>query len=141
LLLGRLTYDMWAGFWPTADIPMAGAYNKATRYVATHRPESLAWGPAEGLGPDIVEGIRRVKATDGPDILCWGSSTLTSLLLAHGLADDVQLLVAPVLLGKGKRFFSESFPPHALALVNTVTASSGAMLNTYKPAGPLRSGA
>jgi dihydrofolate reductase len=137
LLLGRRTYDLWAGFWPTADIPMADRFNAATKYVATHRPESLTWGPAEELGQDLVEGIRRVKAKDGPDILCWGSSALTSLLLAHGLADEVQLLVAPILLGKGKRLFSENAPARALALVTTITAPSGAMLNTYKPVGPL----
>jgi dihydrofolate reductase len=142
LLLGRRTYDSWAGFWPTADsLPMAASYNGATKYVATHRPESLAWGPVEDLGQDIVAGIRRVKAQDGPDILCWGSSTLTSLLLEHGLADEVQLIVAPILLGTGKRFFAENAPPRELALVATVTAASGAMLNTYRPVGPVRTGA
>ena len=56
LLLGRRTYDMWSGFWPKApSSPMADSLNAATKYVATHRPESLAWGPFEGLGPDIVE--------------------------------------------------------------------------------------
>src|SRR5215470_12223762 len=78
LLLGRRTYDIWSGFWPQAPkSPMADAINEATKYIATHRPESLAWGPAEGLGADIVEGIRRVKATEGPDLIVWGSSTLT----------------------------------------------------------------
>ena len=60
LLLGRRTYDIWSGFWPKApSSPMADGLNAATKYVATHRPESLEWGPFEGLGPDIVEGIRR----------------------------------------------------------------------------------
>jgi len=142
LLLGRRTYDMWAGFWPTAtSLPMAASYNGATKYVATHRPETLAWGPAQDLGQDIVAGIRRVKATDGPDLICWGSSTLASVLLVHGLANAVQLLVAPILLGTGKRFFSENAPPRVLALVTTVTAASGAMLNTYRPVGPVQTGA
>jgi len=102
LLLGRRSYDMWSGFWPKApSSPMADRLNAATKYVVTHRPESLAWGPFEGLGPDIVEGIRRIKE-DGPDVILWGSSTLTSPLLEHGLADEVLLVVYPVLLGVGE---------------------------------------
>jgi dihydrofolate reductase len=77
----------------------------------THRPESLEWGPFEGLGPDIVEGIRRIKSQAGPDLILWGSSTLTSTLLEHGLAEEVLLVVYPVLLGTGKRFFAEGTPP------------------------------
>ncbi len=105
LLLGRRTYDIWSGFWPKApSSPMADGLNAATKYIATHRPESLEWGPFEGLGPDIVEGIRRIKSQDGPDLILSGSSTLTSTLLEHGLADEVLLVVYPVLLGTGKRF-------------------------------------
>ena len=85
LLLGRRTYDAWSGFWPKApSSPMADRLNAATKYVATHRPESLEWGPFEGLGPDFVEGIRRIKSQDGPDLILSGSSTLTSTLLEHG---------------------------------------------------------
>ena len=75
---------------------MADRLNAATKYVVTHRPESLAWGPFEGLGSDIVEGIRRIKAQDGSDLILSGSSTLTSPLLEHGLADEVVLVVFPV---------------------------------------------
>jgi dihydrofolate reductase len=89
LLLGRRTYDIWSGFWPKApSSPLSDALNAATKYIATHRPESLEWGPFEGLGPDIVEDIRRIKLHNGPDLILWGSSTLTSALLEHGLADD-----------------------------------------------------
>jgi dihydrofolate reductase len=70
----------------------------------THRPEGLEWGPFEGLEPGIVGGIRRIKSQDGPDLILWGSSTLTSTLREHGLADEVLLLVYPVLVGTGKRF-------------------------------------
>jgi len=119
---------------------MADSLNAATKHVATHRPESLKWGPVEGLGQDIVEGIRRIKAKDGPDLIVWGSSTLTPLLLEHGLADEVLLLVYPVLLGTGKRFFSEATPPRELALVGTKAATSGVVISTYRPRGPLRTG-
>jgi dihydrofolate reductase len=139
LLLGRRTYDIWTGFWPKAPkSPMADSINAATKYVATHRPKSLAWGPAEDLGADIVEGIRRIKAKSGLHLIVWGSSTLTPVLLEHGLADELLLLVFPVLLGTGKRIFSEGSPPRELALVSTKAVSSGVIISTYRPSGPLR---
>jgi dihydrofolate reductase len=139
LLLGRRTYDIWSGSWPKApSSPMADGINAARKYVATHRPESLAWGPVESLGPDIVAGIRRIKSQDGPDLILWGSSTLTSMLLEHGLADEVLLIVYPVLLGTGKRIFAAGTPPRSFELVSTKPFPSGNILTTYKVAGPLR---
>ncbi len=141
LLLGRRTYDIWSGFWPMApSSPRADGLNAATKFVATHRPESLEWGPFEGLGPDIVEGIRRIKSQDGRDLILSGSSTLTSTVLEHGLADDVVLIVAPVLLGTGKRFFAAGTPARAFELVSTQATPSGVILSTYKVAGPLKTG-
>lgn len=141
LLLGRRTYDIFAGYWPKArSSPLADSLNAATKYVATHRPDSLGWGPVADLGPDIVEGLRRIKAKDGPDMIVWGSSTVTPMLLGHGLADEVVLLVYPVLLGKGKRMFSNEVAPRELALVSTKAASSGVIISTYRPTGPLRTG-
>jgi dihydrofolate reductase len=141
LLLGRRTYDIWSGFWPKAPSgPIADGLNAATKYIVTHRPESLAWGPFEGLGPDIVEGTRRLKSQDGPDLILWGSSTLTSTLLEHGLANEVMLVVYPVLLGTGKRFFAEGTPPRSFELVSTKAMPSGIIFSTYKLAGPLKTG-
>jgi dihydrofolate reductase len=139
LLLGRRTYDIWSGFWPKApSSPLSDRINAATKYVATHRPESLEWGPHKGLGPDIVEDLRRIKSLDGPDLVLSGSSTLTSTLLEHGLADEVVMFVYPVLLGKGKRFFAEGTPPRAFELANTKALSSGIVINAYNDAGPLK---
>ncbi len=139
LLLGRRTYDIFAGYWPKAeDGPLANGLNAATKYVATHRPDSLGWGPVRDLGVDIMEGVRAAKAKDGPDLIVWGSSTLTSGLLEHGLVDEVLLLVCPVLLGRGKRFFSERANPRELALVSSKAASTGVLMNTYRPVGLLR---
>ena len=139
LLLGRRTYDLWAGFWPKAgNGPIADGLNAATKYVATHRPDSLGWGPVEDLGADIMEGVRGVKSKDGPDLIVWGSSTLTSVLLEQGLVDEVVLLVYPVLLGRGKRFFSDSADPRELALVSTKATSTGVLMNTYRHVGSLR---
>ena len=139
LLLGRRTYDLWSGFWPKApSSPMSDGLNAATKYIATHRPESLEWGPFEGLGPDIVEDVRRIKSHDGPNLILCGSSTLTSTLLEHGLADEVLLIVYPVLLGQGKRFFSEGTPPRSFELASTQALPSGIVVNAYKFAGSLK---
>jgi dihydrofolate reductase len=119
---------------------MADRLNAATKFVATHRPASLEWGPSQGLGPDIVGGIRRIKSQDGPDLILSGSSTLTSTLLEHGLADEVLLVVYPVLLGTGKRFFAEGTPACSFELVSTNAMPSGIILTTYKVAGRLRTG-
>jgi len=119
LLLGRRTYDQWADYWPKVKSgPFTDGLNAATKYVATHRPE-------------------RLKSADGPDLVVWGSSTLTSVLLGLGLVDEVVLLVYPVLLGAGKRCFSDSAAPRELALVSTKASPSGVLINTYRHVGPL----
>lgn len=139
LLLGRRTYDIFAGSWPKApSSPIADGINAATKYVATHRPDSLGWGPVGNLGADIVQGIRGVKSKDGPDLIVWGSSTITSVLLEQGLVDEVVLFVYPVLLGVGKRFFSDKAAPRELAIVNTKALPSGVVMNTYRHVGSLR---
>jgi dihydrofolate reductase len=106
LLLGRRTYDLWADFWPKITSgPFAKGLNAATKYVAT------------------------------PDLIVWGSSTLTSVLLEQGLVDEVLLLVYPVFLGRGKRLLSDSAEPRELALVSTKATSSGVLMNSYRPVG------
>jgi dihydrofolate reductase len=139
LLLGRKTYDIFSNFWPNAgDFPMANAINKATKYVATHRPDSLSWGPVKDLGKNIVESIRHLKSMDGSDLIVVGSSTLTSELLNHGLADEVVLITYPVLLGKGKRLLSESIYAREMEFISTSTTLTGVLVNAYKHVGPLK---
>ena len=141
LLMARRTYDVFAGFWPTVeDDPIADGLNAARKYVATHRPESLEWGPVEDLGTDVVASIRRIKAGNGPNLIVWGGSTLTPVLFEHGLADEVLLLVYPVWLGSGKRFFPNTALPRELALVESKPTPSGVLMNTYRLVGALRAG-
>ncbi len=140
LLLGRRTYDNFSGFWPKQpSSPMADRLNAAKKYVATHRPESLEWGPFEGIGPDLVADIRRIKSQGGPNLILTGSSILTSTVLEHGLAEEMVLLVDPVLLGTGKRIFAEGTPARAFELTSTQGLPSGIVINSYKAAGPLKS--
>ena len=139
LLLGRRTYDIWADYWPKAGkSPMADALNAATKYVATHTPDSLGWAPVKDLGADIIESVRGIKSKDGPDLIVWGSSTLTSVLLGQGLVDEVVLFVYPVLLGRGRRILSDRVDARELALVSTKATSSGVLMNTYRHVGSLR---
>ena len=140
LLLGRKTYDIFGGYWPKQAGPMADSLDGARKFVATHRPESLDWGPVESLGTDVAAGIRKVKQAGGPDLIVWGSSTLTPLLIAEGLADEVVLLVFPVLIGRGKRIFSDGVDPAELKLVSSKATSSGVVISTYKPVGAMRTG-
>jgi len=139
LLLARHTYDIFSNFWPTAgDFPMANAINAATKHIATHRPDSLEWGPVKNLGGDVIAAIRDLKSTDGPDLIVVGSSTLTSMLLEQGLADEIVLITYPVLLGRGKRLLSDSIDARELAFVDSKTTPTGLFVNTYRYVGALR---
>jgi dihydrofolate reductase len=141
LLLGRRTYDIWSGFWPKApSSPMADRLNAATKYVvippsgkSCMEPVREPWaGHRRGHSPH--QGAGRL----GP--YPFRSSTLTSPLLEHGLADEVLLVVFPVLLGTGKRIFAEGTPPRSFEFVSTKALVSGVIINTYRPDGPLRTG-
>ncbi len=133
LLLGRRTYDLWAGFWPKMKGgPFADNLNAATKYVATHRRDGLEWGPVGDLGADVMEGIRRLKSQDGPDLIVCGSASLTSVLLEQGLVDEIVLAVYPLLLGRGKRCFSDNADARDFTLVSTKATPTGVLLNRYR---------
>lgn len=91
-------------------------------------------------GTDIIAGIRRIKSQDGPDLVLSGSSTLTSTLLEHDFADEVLLIVYPILLGTGNPFFAEGTPARSFNLVSTEALPSGIILSTCGTAGPLKTG-
>ena len=140
LLLGRRTYDLWSGFWPKApSSPMGDRLNAATKYVVTHRPESLQWGPSQGITADWLERVRALKADNGADLILSGSTALTSALIEHGLADEMALMVNPILLGTGRRIFAEGTPARSFELVSTRSFATGIVLNAYKFAGSLKS--
>jgi dihydrofolate reductase len=138
LLLGRRTYDIWVGYWPKhVDNPIGKAFDKATKYVVTHRPSDLSWKISRPVGVDVVENVRRLKESKGPDLHLWGSSRLLQTLIAANLVDEHRLWVFPIILGKGKRLFENGVPPRGYALVSTESTPSGVLFNTYRPAGPL----
>lgn len=140
LLLGRRTYDIFAAYWPYQKDPIADAFNPATKYVATHRPDSLTWQNTQSLGPDIVAALRRLKQEDGPDLLIQGSGNLIQTLLANGLIDEIRLMIFPLLLGKGKRLFGDAAMPAAFKLVKSQTSSTGVIMATYERSGEIEVG-
>jgi len=139
LLLGRWTYQLWAAYWPKqGDNPIAKAFNKATKYVVTRTLDQLDWKTSRRIGGDVVDELRRLKASDGPALHVWGSSKLLQTLIAADLVDEYRLWVFPLVLGEGKRLFESGVPPRGLSLVATKSTPSGVLVVTYRPAGPLR---
>lgn len=135
MLLGRRTYEIFAGYWPHQDNAIATAFNKATKYVVTRRLDRLGWKTSRRIGGDVVAELRRLKASDGPALHVWGSSQLLQTLIAADLVDEHRLWVFPVVLGNGKRLFENGVPPRGLSLVATGSTPSGVLLNTYRPTG------
>ena len=138
MLLGRRTYDIFASYWPNHDDnPIGKAFNKATKYVVTHRPGQLGWKTSQPIGGDVVDEVRLLKASAGPALHVWGSSALLQTLIAADLIDEHRLWVFPVVLGKGKRLFENGVPPRVFSLVATKSTPSGILAYTYRPVGPL----
>lgn len=141
MLLGRRTYEIFAAYWPNqGNNPIAKAFNKATKYVVTRRLDRLDWKKSQRIDGDIVEEVRRLKASDGPALHIWGSSKLLQTLIAADLIDEYRLWVFPVVLGEGKRLFGNGVPARGLTLVETRSTPRGVLANTYHPAGPLPRG-
>ncbi len=136
MLLGRRTYEIFASHWPNQrDNPIGKAFNKATKYVATRSPDQLDWENSQRIGGDVVDEVRRLKASDGPVVHVWGSGELLQSLIAADLLDEYRIWVFPLVLGEGKRLFENGAPPRGLSLVATMSTPSGVLLNTYRPAG------
>ncbi len=152
LLLGRRTYDIFAAYWPnvqkdksakdydagTAD--MGRAFDAATKFVATHHPNTLKWENSQALGSDIATSIRDLKKTDGPDLVVQGSSELVRQLLAADVVDHLHLITFPVLLGHGKRLFGDNAKPGGFKLEKTIVSDTGVIAAWYTRAGEVKTG-
>lgn len=135
LLLGRRTYDIFHAHWPHAgDEFMTPRFNRVTKYVLTHRPESATWENTVPLGPDPVTALREVVAGEGRDLSVSGSSQLIQLLLAHDLVDRLSLWVFPLTLGRGKRLFGEGTGLGGFDLVGHEASTTGVVVLDYERA-------
>jgi dihydrofolate reductase len=138
LVLGRKTYDIFAGFWPNAPDDAGGKpLNDATKYVASRGRPELTWNPSVLIEGDVAEGVARIKAEDGPQLQVHGSGNLLQTLIRHNLVDRFYLRVFPVVVGPGKRLFADGTVPSALKLVDNVVSTTGVVIGTYEPAGEI----
>ncbi|MCZ4092916.1 dihydrofolate reductase family protein [Sinorhizobium psoraleae] len=143
LLLGRKTYDIFAAHWPYAgaDDPIGTLFDRITKFVATRNPDfKLGWQNSQSLGSDVVATLRKLKSEDGPDLLTQGSTDLLQTLFRNDLVDEMYVSIFPVVLGKGKKLFSDGASPMALKLVNSKVSGSGVTVNKYVRAGEVVTG-
>jgi dihydrofolate reductase len=142
LLLGRRTYDIWAGFWPQhKDEPIWGKrFDRATKYVVDYKPFKLPWDKSELITGDVVEEIKKLKKTDGPDLCVWGSGNLIQTLLKHNLVDQMHIWIYPITIGTGKKLFAEGTQPERFKPVEGKITKTGVVYAVYEPAEPLKKG-
>ena len=142
LVLGRRTYEIFEAYWPYQpdDHPVAKTLNTAKKHVASRTREKLHWNNSVLLRGDLVEAVSALKAEPGPDLQIIGSSHLIQTLQAASLIDEYNIWMFPVVLGRGKRLFSETVKPSALRLVRSRVSPTGVLMNTYVPEGEIRTG-
>jgi len=141
LLLGRKTYQIFAAHWPQeSDEQVAGPLNRATKYVVTNTLDRADWGPSQLIRGDAVPQIQRLKEQDGPELQVHGSANLLQTLIKHNLIDQYNVMIFPVVLGRGKRLFGDGAIPAGLRQTSSQTASTGVIMATYEPAGAIQLG-
>jgi dihydrofolate reductase len=133
-LLGRVTYESFAGAWPEREGPFADKMNSMPKYVATTTLDELDWNNSTPIKDDVPGAVRTLKEHSGDPILVAGSRTLVHTLIEHDLVDEYRLMVIPVVLGSGARLFPESPDKLELEVVDTRTFETGVQVHTYRPA-------
>jgi len=137
LLLGRVTYDGFAAAWPQMA-EQTGEYgawmNGYPKYVVSTTLEQAEWNNSTIIKENVSEEISRLKQQPGKDILVFGSGDLVNTLLEHDLIDEYRLMIFPVVVGSGKRLFSDGIDTTVLRLADTRTFGSGVVVLTYQPA-------
>lgn len=142
-LLGRKTYEIFAGSWPKSTDPTdkaAVALNNRPKFVASRTLERVSWNNSTLIKGDVVDEVAKIKALDGSEIQVHGSSNLIQTLLRHDLVDTLRIWQFPVVLGTGKRLFGEGTVPRSFRLAETQSNTTGAVLHVYERAGGIRYG-
>ncbi|HLO34082.1 MAG TPA: dihydrofolate reductase family protein [Anaerolineales bacterium] len=137
LLLGRKTFEIFASFFPEHEDIWPGV-NDATKYVLSKTMKKSNWKNSVFL--ESVEGIEKLKNSDGSDIQVSGSGTLVQTLLKHDLVDELWLLIHPLTLGTGKKLFGNGTIPAAFSLIESTATPSGVIVANYKRAGEVKTG-
>ena len=141
LLLGRFTYDIFAAHWPYQENdPMAEAFNRVEKFVVSTKVIDLPWQNSTLIQGDIIKQLKAIKNQDAPDLVIFGSSKLVQTLLKNQLVDILHAWIFPITLGMGKKLFSENGPAAQWKLINSIAATTGAVINTYVPDGEVKTG-
>jgi dihydrofolate reductase len=142
LVLGRRTYQIFEAYWPYQpnDHPIAKTLNAAKKYVASRTLTMFHWNNSTLLDGDVVSAIIALKAQPGPDLQMIGSGNLVQTLQAASLIDEYNVWTFPVVLGRGKRLFSETAKPSALRLIRSQVSNTGVVMSSYVPTGDIQPG-
>jgi len=137
LLLGRKTYDIFAGYWPknTETWPQV---NKITKYVVSTTLKNPTWKNTEVITD--IEALKKIKNSKGPDLQVYGSANLVQTLMEHDLVDEFWLKIFPITLGTGKRLFEKGTMPASFKLVESKVTPSGVIFTKYKRSGKVKTG-
>ena len=133
LLLGRKTYDIFAGFWPTTgkDMEIGKIINSMNKYVASRTKDAVTWEKSVILKDDVAKEVAKLKEQPGKNILVVGSGDFAQTLMRENLIDEFQLIVYPLVLGNGKRLFREGGPHQTFALSKSTPTTTGAVILEY----------
>lgn len=139
LLLGKKTYEIFAGYWPKHGDVWPGV-NETEKYVVSDVPMTPEWNNTVAITENVVEALKKLKMTDGPDLQVYGSSNLAQTLLKNDLVDELWLKIFPVVLGPGKRLFDSGAIPAAFTLTSSQVTAKGVIFANYKRAGDVETG-
>ena len=136
MLLGRVTYQEFAAFWPQqpSDGDIADHMNSTPKYVVSQTLDEVEWNNSTLVSGDVAAELTRLKAQPGKNLSVVGSGTLVGSLLRDNLLDELRLLVHPIVVGRGKRLFADEGEQKGLELVEAKTFSTGVLYLTYQPA-------
>lgn len=142
LLLGKTTYDIFAGYWPTAktDSEVAIPFNATKKYAVSHEPFLPAWNNSVCISGDVVAQIKKLKEEDGPDMWVWGSGNLIQTLLKEHLIDRMHVWIYPLTIGSGKKLFTDGTQAEQFKVIDSKISSTGVVLASFEPAGPFKTG-
>jgi dihydrofolate reductase len=142
LLLGRKTFDIFAGYWPQREETWKGV-NDVTKYVVTETLKQTDMAVTKWQNSTVIEnieGVRELKSQSGSDLQVWGSSDLIQSLFEHDLVDELHLKIFPLTLGKGKKLYGNGTIPAAFTLTESIVTTTGVILANYKRAGTVETG-
>lgn len=138
LLLGRKTYEIFAGYWPKQTEPddaVAGPLNRLPKYVASTTLERVDWNNSTLLSGDVAQAVAELKKADGRELQVHGSGNLLQTLIANDLVDEFRVWTYPLLLGDGKKLFASGTVPTAFRVIDTKSTPTGVVVNCYERVG------